>query len=50
MLAFVFGQLTEHDLLGIRTDDEKYLVLAALNLVECIASTVYASDPHNPRA
>ena len=40
LLAFVFGRLKEHDLLGIRTDVEKYLVLGALNLVECIAATV----------
>lgn len=50
LLAFVFGQLREHDLLGIRTDVEKYLVLAALNLVECIAATVYTSDSHKPRS
>jgi hypothetical protein len=40
LLAFVFGQLKEHDLLGIRTDVENYIVLGALNLVECIAATV----------
>ena len=37
LLAFVYGYLGEHDLLGVRTDAEKYLLLAALNLVECIA-------------
>jgi hypothetical protein len=37
LLAFVFGYLGEHDLLRVRTDAEKYLLLAALNLVECIA-------------
>lgn len=37
LLAFVYGYLGEHDLLRVRTDAEKYLLLAALNLVECIA-------------
>jgi hypothetical protein len=38
LLAFVYGYLGEHDFLRVRTDSEKYLLLAALNLVECIAS------------
>jgi hypothetical protein len=37
LLAFVYGYLGDHDLLSVRTDAEKYLLLAALNLVECIA-------------
>ena len=37
LLAFVYGYLGEHDFLRVRTDSEKYLLLAALNLVECIA-------------
>ena len=37
MLAFVYGYLGEHDLLRVHTDAEKYLVMAALNLAECIA-------------
>ena len=37
LLAFVYGYLGEHDLLRVRTDAEKYLLLAVLNLVECIA-------------
>lgn len=37
LLAFVYGYLGEHDLLRVRTDAEKYLVMAALNLAECIA-------------
>lgn len=49
LLAFVFGQLKEHDLLGIRTDVEKYLVLGALNLVECIAATVDTNGSHSTR-
>jgi len=41
LLAFVYGYLGEHDLLSVRTDAEKYLLLAALNLVECIAFAGY---------
>ena len=37
LLAFVYGYLGEHDLLRVRTDAEKFLLLAALNLVECVA-------------
>ena len=37
LLAFVYGYLGDHDLLRVRTDAEKYLLMAALNLVECIA-------------
>ena len=36
LLAFVFGYLGEHDLLRVRTDAEKYLLLATINLVECL--------------
>ena len=50
LLAFVFGQLKEHDLLAIRTDVEKYLVLGALNLVECIAATVDTNGSHSRRS
>jgi len=39
LLAFVYGYLGEHDLLSVRTEAEKYLLLAAFNLVECIAFT-----------
>ena len=42
MLAFAFGELREHGMLGIATDSEKYLVLAALNLVECAAEVARA--------
>lgn len=38
LLAYVYGYLGEHDLLKIRTDAEKSLLLAVLNLVECIAA------------
>ena len=37
LLAFVYGYLGEHDLLSVRTDAEKFLLLGALNLVECVA-------------
>jgi hypothetical protein len=37
LLAFVYGYLGDHDLLAVRTDAEKSLLLAALNLVECVA-------------
>ncbi len=48
LLAFVFGHLGEHDLLSVRTEAEKYLLLAALNLVDCIAAG--AQPKLNPRA
>lgn len=37
LLAYVFGRFKENDLLGIKTEAEKMLMLAALNLVECIS-------------
>ena len=39
LLAYVFGKFKDSDLLGIKTEAEKMLMLAALNLVECIAET-----------
>ena len=39
LLAFVYGHLGQHDLLSVRTDAEKYMLLACLNLVECVAYT-----------
>jgi hypothetical protein len=39
LLAYVYGKFKESDLLGIKTEAEKMLMLAALNLVECIAET-----------
>ena len=39
LLAYVFGKFKESDLLGIKTEAEQMLMLAALNLVECIAET-----------
>jgi hypothetical protein len=38
LLAFIYGYLGDHDLLRVRTDAEKYLLLATLNLAECVAS------------
>lgn len=49
LLAFVYGRLGEHDLLGVRTEAEKHLMLAALNLVECIASTADTAGTPNTR-
>jgi len=37
LLAFVYGYLGDHDLLRVRTDAEKFLLLATLNLAECVA-------------
>ena len=37
LLAFVYGYLGDNDLLAVRTEAEKYLMLGALNLVECVA-------------
>jgi hypothetical protein len=37
LLAFVYGYLGDHDLMAVRNDAEKYLMLSALNLVECVA-------------
>ena len=39
LLAYAYGHLNEHGLLAIDTEAQKYLMLAALNLVECIAET-----------
>lgn len=39
LLAFAYGHLRENDLLGARTEAEKYLLLATLNLVESIAAS-----------
>ena len=38
LLAFVYGHLGDHDLMQVRTDAEKYLMMAALNLLECLAA------------
>jgi hypothetical protein len=37
LLAFVYGYLGEHDLLAVRTEAEKYLLMGALNLADCVA-------------
>jgi hypothetical protein len=36
LLAYVYGKFKENGLLGIETEAEKMMLLAALNLVECI--------------
>ncbi|WP_395689849.1 hypothetical protein [Caenimonas koreensis] len=45
LLAFVYGHLGNHDLLCVRDDAEKYLMLVALNLVECVALAGAATGP-----
>lgn len=45
LLAFVHGYLRDHDLLAVRSDAEKYLLLASFNLVECIAATAPGGTP-----
>jgi hypothetical protein len=42
---FAFGQLKEHDLLSVKTEAEKYLMLAAINLIDCIAATAPTRKP-----
>jgi len=37
LLVFVYGWLGDHDLMAVRTEAQKYLMLGALNLVECVA-------------
>jgi len=37
LLAFAYGYLQDNDLLGARTEAEKSLMLATVNLVDCIA-------------
>ena len=49
LLAFAYGQLREHHLLAVETEAEKYLLLAALNLVDCIASTAQPRKAAPPR-
>ena len=39
ILAYAYGKLNEHGLTDISTEAEHMIVLAALNLVECIALT-----------
>ena len=39
LLAYVFGKFKENGLLGVKTEAEKMLMLAALTRVECIAET-----------
>lgn len=36
LLAFFYDYLGDHDLLRVRADAEKYLLLGVHNLVECI--------------
>ncbi|HRH89282.1 MAG TPA: hypothetical protein PLO41_20745 [Rubrivivax sp.] len=45
LLAFAYGYLKENDLLGARTEAEKSLMLATLNLVDCIAFVAARIQP-----
>jgi hypothetical protein len=45
LLAFAFGHLRESGMLEVRTEAEKYVVLATLNLVECIAFSAPYTAP-----
>jgi hypothetical protein len=45
LLAFAYGHLGESNLLGVRTEAEKSLMLATLNLVECIAFAGMRTQP-----
>lgn len=45
LLAFTYGYLRENDLLGARTEAEKSLMLATLNLVDCIAFVATIQPP-----
>jgi len=44
LLAYVLGKFEESGLLGVKTEPEKMLMLAALSLVECIAQTAPRSS------
>ena len=48
LLAYVFGKFKDHGLLGVETETQKMLLLAALNLVECIAQTAPKAKDSNP--
>lgn len=37
LLAFAYGHLRDSGVLAVKTEPEKYVMLAALNLVDCIA-------------
>jgi hypothetical protein len=43
LLAYVFGKFSEHGLLGVATEAEKMMMLAMLNMVECIAEAAPTS-------
>ncbi len=45
LLAFAHEHLRQNDLMAVRTEAEKFLMLAVLNLVECIASVRDRAKP-----
>jgi len=50
LLAFAWGHLRDNDLLGAGIEAEKFLLLATLNPVECIAFTGTRAPPTPPSA
>lgn len=38
LLAFVYSRLQDHDLLDVKTDAIMFMLLAAVNLTECVAA------------
>lgn len=45
LLAFVYGYLGDHGLLLVSTDAEEFMLLAALNLVVCLADVGSKTSP-----
>ena len=50
LLAFVYGYLGEHDLLRVRTDAEKFLVLAAPTSWSALPTSAHSRSPGDPLA
>ena len=47
LLAYAVGKLAEHDLHTVKTEAEKMITLATINLVECIALTAPTTKGRN---
>lgn len=45
LIAFAFGELIRMGILGIKDEAEKYFVLAAVNLAECISEAAKSVTP-----
>jgi hypothetical protein len=50
LLAFVYGYLGEHDLLRVRTDAEKFLILVASTSWSALPTSGHSCSPSDPRA